>query len=111
MPDRKENDGRPGRKTPERTAARERRSLILGEDGRHVWVGRATFPSEHEISEAETALAKQGLAGWLAVAEGLYWQQEAPLLLMEVRPLAQPQSSFDEAVAKFEQQRVRNRSG
>jgi hypothetical protein len=78
----------------------ERRWIILGEDGRFVSLGQATDPQNEEIQEAETALAAQGLSGWLAVLAGSPYENSAPDLL-EVRPLAKPTRTFDEARSAF----------
>ncbi len=82
--------------------ARERRWAIIGEDGRHVWVGRHSDPTEAEITEVEAALARQGLTGFLAITEGDYWSRSGSLNFIMVRPLATPTASFDAAVAAFE---------
>ena len=78
--------------------SRERRWIVLGIDGRFVTLGRASDPSEAEILAAEAALRDQGLAGWLAAMEGNPYVGAVPRL-MEVRPLADPAVSFDEASA------------
>ena len=87
--------------------ARERRWVVLGTDGRHVTLGRHSDPTAEEIDSAEQALAKQGLAGWLAVVEGDYWRKKAKLGVLMVRPLASPTVEFDVAVASFEEARLR----
>ena len=51
-----------------------RRWIILAQDGRHVTMGRVAPPSEAEVEAAATALAAQGLAGWLATL-GNYWSR------------------------------------
>ncbi len=79
----------------------ERRWIVLGEDGRHVTLGRDSDPSPAEIAQAEAGLAAQGLAGWLAVMEGAYYEHRTPTLMM-VRPLCNPQRPFPEAVAAFQ---------
>ena len=79
---------------------RERRWLVLSEDGRHVWLGRAADPSEEEIVGAERALKSAGQAGWLAVSEGAYYGK-GPFSLLRVRALAGPTGSWDDAVSRF----------
>ena len=81
--------------------SRERRWLVLGEDGRHIWLGRATDPSEEEIVDAERALKSAGQAGWLAVSEGVYYGT-GRLSLLRVRALADPTGSWDDAVSRFQ---------
>jgi hypothetical protein len=84
----------------------ERRWLVLGEDGRHVWLGRYTDPTPEEIAAAEAALAAQGLAGWLAAMEGDYWRRRARIELIEVQTLGAPAVAFREAVTAFEAKRA-----
>jgi hypothetical protein len=55
------------------SARRERRWIVLGQDGRHVTLGRAAPPSAEEIAKASDALQRQGLAGWIALLDGDYW--------------------------------------
>jgi hypothetical protein len=76
----------------------ERRWIIVVPDGRFSTLDRTSGPSEAEILSAEEALRAQGLAGWLAVMEGNPYIG-APPRLLEVRPLADPTSSFAEASA------------
>jgi hypothetical protein len=80
---------------------KERRWIVLGEDGRHVTMGRNSDPSPEEIAQAEAGLAAQGLAGWLAVMEGAYYQRRKPSLMM-VRPLCNPRRPFAEAMDAFQ---------
>jgi hypothetical protein len=84
---------------------KERRWIILGEDGRFVTLGRASDPSDDEIRDAEKALRDRGLAGWLAVMEGNPNTVAQPTLLM-VRPLAEPASTFEQGTAAFRSRRV-----
>ena len=72
------------------TKAREKRWAIIGEDGRHVWMGRKSDPSEDEIVVAEQTLDAKGLAGWLAIVEGDYWSKRGTTGFIMVRPLAAP---------------------
>ncbi|MCA3364144.1 MAG: hypothetical protein INF79_00835 [Roseomonas sp.] len=52
----------------------ETRWIVLGNDGRHVSLGR-TEPSEAEVMAASDALAAQGLSGWLARMQGDYYSR------------------------------------
>ncbi len=52
----------------------ETRWIVLGTDGRHVYLGR-TEPSEAEVMAASDALAAQGLPGWLARVQGEYFSR------------------------------------
>ena len=84
---------------------RERRWIVLGTDGRHTTLGRHSDPTEAEIEEVERLLTAQGMAGWLAVAEGDYWCGRADMAVMEVRPLAHPTENFQAAVTAFMERR------
>ena len=74
--------------------------IVLGEDGKFVTLGRATSPSEAEISRVEDGLRAQGLAGWLAVMSGSPYLARSPTLLV-VRPLAAPKGRFDADARTF----------
>ena len=81
--------------------SKERRWLVLYEDGRHVWLGRHSDPSDDEIRAAEEGLTAQSLAGWLAVSEGDFWDLASDFVLLEVKPLANPTDEFEAAKARF----------
>lgn len=85
-------------------AARERRWLVLGEDGRHVWLGRDRDPEEAEIERAAEALRAQQAAGWLAVSEGVYYSDDA-MRLLQVRDLNGPTVTWEHAVEAFHRRR------
>jgi len=55
------------------SARTQRRWIVLGQDGRHVTLGRAAPPFAEEIAASGYALARQGLAGWIATLDGDYW--------------------------------------
>jgi hypothetical protein len=46
--------------------------IVLGQDGRHVTLGRTT-PTDEEVAAASEALAAQGLGGWIVTMDGTYW--------------------------------------
>lgn len=84
---------------------RERRWIVLGEDGRFVTLGRASDPTDEEVAAAEANMRAQGVAGWLAVMEGNPCTVAQPTFLA-VRPLAEPICAFEEAVAAFRARRA-----
>ena len=86
---------------------RERRWIVLAEDGRHSTLGRETDPTEAEIAATGQALAAQGIHGWLAIAEGDYWAKRGQVSLLMVRPLGRPEAAFDTVAAAFEAIRLR----
>ena len=86
-------------------ATRERRWVILGDDGRHVSIGRATDPSEDELARAADGLRAAGLGGWVAILEGSYYQTRGKISLMMVREIAPPASTWETAVTLFQTRR------
>ena len=81
---------------------RERRWIILAQDGRHVTLGCVTDPTDEEVAQASNALQAQGLGGWLAVLEGYYYQPWDKLTLMMVREIAPcSETSWTQAEAAF----------
>jgi hypothetical protein len=85
--------------------SKERRWLVLDEDGRHVWLGRHSDPSDEEILIAEERLAAQSLAGWLAVSEGDFYDLTSDFVLLQVKSLANPIGKFDDTVTRFLERR------
>lgn len=92
--------GRPG--TEAGDMARERRWIILADDGRHVTLGRDSDPSDAEVAQTGDGLRMQGLGGWLAMLEGHYYQSRSPISLLMVRAVA-PSSgpTWENAEAAF----------
>lgn len=84
---------------------RERRWIVLGDDGRHATLGRHSDPSEEEITQAGDALRAVGQGGWLAVTEGVYYSR-GPLSVMMVREIAEPRQPWESAVAAFHSKRA-----
>jgi hypothetical protein len=87
--------------------ARQKTWAIISEDGRHVWMGRNSDPTDDEVVRAEKGLADQGLAGWLAIVEGDYWSRRGKLGFVMVKPLASPKVEFEAATVAFEGARRR----
>ena len=78
--------------------SREKRWVVIAEDGRFVTLGRASDPTDAEIQAAEDGLRSQGLAGWLAIMEGNPYVGALPQLLA-VRPLAKEALQFSDVQA------------
>ena len=79
---------------------RERRWVVISEDGRHATPGRHTDPSEEEIRTAEVALAASGTAGWLAVTEGVYSSRDA-MTVLQVHVLGTSSVGWQDASSRF----------
>jgi hypothetical protein len=91
------------------SARGERRWIVLGQDGRHVTLGRAAPPSAEEITAARDALHRQCLAGWIATQDGDYWGR-GRVTLTPVQVIgAAATLDWPTAVAAFEQARQRAR--
>ena len=79
---------------------RERRWVVIAEDGRHATLGRHTDPSEEEINAAEAGLVALGTGGWLAVTEGVYYSRDA-IILLQGRTLGTPAVTWEDASSRF----------
>ena len=90
---------------PPGTLIRERRWLLLAEEGSHSWLGRNTDPDEEDLDRAEAALIGAGVGGWVAVSEGDYWGRGA-MTLLQVRELNNPRTAFEVAVQAFMARRM-----
>ena len=79
---------------------RERRWVVISEDGRHATLGRHTDPSEEEIQAVETALIVSGTGGWLVVTEGVYYSTDA-VTVLQVRTIGAPAITWEDASSRF----------
>ena len=85
--------------------SREKRWIVLADDGRHVTLGRHSDPSDEEIAQAANGLRRSGVGGWLAVLEGVYYGRGV-LNVMMVREIAPPRAGWDDAVVLFRHLRL-----
>lgn len=85
---------------PAMPTPRDPRWVLLAETGEHSTLGRHREPDEKDIAAAETALARAGQSGWLAVMSHSVHSRVAPELIM-VRPLRDPRTPFADAVQAF----------
>ncbi len=84
--------------------ARERRWLVVAEDGRHVTLGRHSDPSDDEVAEAGRGIDALGLAAWLVISEGGYYNSNRVTLMM-VRPITTAQGDWVAAEARWHEHR------
>jgi hypothetical protein len=84
--------------------ARERRWIVLVENGEHSTVGRHTDPEAELLDTVAGQLRGHGVGGWLAVMEGDYHGRDALSLLM-VRELVPAARSWGDAEAAFLEKR------
>ena len=85
--------------------ARERRWLVLTQDGRHATLGRHSDPTPSELDAASDALRRDGVGGWLAVLDGAYYDPMAAGTLLMVRILAEPALDWPAAAEAFAERR------
>ena len=78
----------------------ETRTIILSDDGRHVTLGRYSYPSEAEVAAAGAALAGLGMGGWLCTLTGTYYGRRKVTLTC-IREVAAPRAEFATAEAAF----------
>ena len=85
----------------------ETRTIVLGDDGRHVTVGRHSLPDEGEIAHAADLLTAEGIGGWLATETivGNRYSARGHVTLAELRRLGEPRATFTEAARSFESRR------
>ncbi|MFC7477946.1 hypothetical protein ACFQS7_26605 [Dankookia sp. GCM10030260] len=81
---------------------KEKRWLVVAEDGRHVTLGRHSDPTEQEIAEAGAHLDAAGLAAWLVVSEGGYYG-ENPVSLLQVRRITAREGAWKDAERRWHQ--------
>lgn len=84
--------------------ARERRWLVVAEDGRHVTLGRHSVPSDDEITQAGRGIDALGLAAWLVISEGGYYNNSKVSLMM-VRSITAKLGDWDAAEARWHDHR------
>ncbi len=79
---------------------------MLATTGLHSSLGRHTDPTEEEIRLIEAQLERLGLGGWLAIAEGDFYQPGKAPTLLEVKRFGSPAVDFTEAATLFERLRI-----
>ena len=92
--------------SPPKGSAREKRWLIVAEDGRHSTIGRHTDPTESEIILSGQRLDEMELAGWLAVLNGPSYGNN-PVSLLMVRPIARKTGEWAAAEMRWHEQRAK----
>ncbi|MFM7303082.1 MAG: hypothetical protein ACKO4X_07125 [Alphaproteobacteria bacterium] len=87
------------------SAGVQQRWIVLGTDGRHMSLGRATAPTDIEIIGVNDALTAQGLSGWLARMQGDYYSRRK-VTLEPLRPIgADHEADWQAALAAFQRLR------
>jgi hypothetical protein len=89
------------------SAGTEQRWIVLGTDGRHISLGRATPPTDIEITATSDALAAQGLSGWLVCMQGDYYSRRKVTLEPLKRIGAEHETDWQAALAAFHTARRR----
>ena len=79
--------------------------MVLTADGGHSWLGRHSDPTPEELSKCALALRQHGMAGWLCITEGVYYQPEHELKVMLVRSL-DGKGDYETALVAFRRRRA-----
>jgi hypothetical protein len=87
------------------SAGVQQRWIVLGADGRHMSLGRATRPTDMEIIGVSDALTAQGLSGWLACMQGDYYSRGKVTLAPLKRIGADHEADWQAALAAFQRLR------
>jgi hypothetical protein len=87
------------------SAGVQQRWIVLGADGRHISLGRATPPTDIEITATSDALAAQGLSGWLVCMQGDYYSRRKVTLDPLKRIGAAHEPDLQAALAAFQRLR------
>ena len=87
------------------SAGVQQRWIVLGADGRHMSLGRATPPTDMEIIGVSDALTAQGLSGWLACMQGDYYSRGKVTLVPLKRIGADHEADWQAALAAFQRLR------
>jgi hypothetical protein len=87
------------------SAGVQQRWIVLGADGRHMSLGRATPPTDMEIIGVSDALTAQGLSGWLACMQGDYYSRGKVTLAPLKRIGADHKADWQAALAAFQRLR------
>ena len=93
------------------SAGMQQRWIVLGADGRHMSLGRATPPTDIEIIGVSDALTAQGLSGWLACMQGDYYSRGKVMLEPLQRIGADHEADWQAALTAFHAVRRRATHG
>ena len=85
--------------------SRERKWLLMVEDGRHVWQGRSRDPSPEDLAALERSMRVQRLRGWIAVSEGRYYSEDT-MTLLPVSPMNGPADDWPVVEERFHERRA-----
>ncbi len=83
------------------TRCLDTRTILIGEDGRHVSLSRYGAPDDAEVAVIATKLAATGQGGWIASMAGEYYSKRGKLRVEAIREVAKPATSFDVALSRF----------
>jgi len=89
-------------RTPRRSAAQREALILLGDDGRHVLLGRHGEPDAGEMARIAALLTASGHGGWVARLCGDYWHRTQRVTLERVQDVAPTTIPFSEAVEAFQ---------
>lgn len=85
----------------------ETRHILIALDGRHIWMGRHTAPSQEELHKNRVTLEAMGITAWHGTYEGDYWSRKGGKFTdMQLLTTGLPGASLEEAVAAFQGKHV-----
>jgi hypothetical protein len=85
--------------------SREKRWLVVLQDGQHSTIGRHTDPTQEELDVFATQIDRLGVAGWLVISEGVYHSRD-PVTLMCVRRLSGTDGDWTTAETLWRERRA-----
>ena len=89
---------------------RERRWLVVTQDGDHTTLGRHSDPSHEEVAKFGASLDEKCVAGWLVISEGGYYNSE-PVTLTMVHRITKRDGDWTEAERRWHQIRIEKNLG
>lgn len=73
--------------------------MTLAGDGRHVWLGRGTDPTDDELGRIGAALDAQAATAWLVLVRGDYWDAADSIETVVARRLtSRHEGALDDAL-------------
>jgi hypothetical protein len=85
--------------------SREKRWIVVTQDGRHSTIGRHSDPTADELDTISGQLDSARIAAWLAISEGAYYGAGA-ITLMMVRRLTTTDGDWAAAERNWREHRA-----
>lgn len=65
-------------------------TILIGIDGRHVWLGRFSVPTKEEIDAISDTLTTQAMSADVFTVSGDYWNAASELTFKHLRSVGVP---------------------